>query len=254
MDALWDEAKRRRGARALIALRWPPRSGGSGASGDARRLLGRDRATAHQRHGRRPSSVAPVEHFGLLVEPVQPRPRRRGSTVTSNDRAAQREAALDRAQPRPMPSPVSAETSTAGPRPAALARRREPAPLASGSSAGRPCSRPRSSRCGRPDRRRARAGSRHVGGLGLGVAMRDVAHMQDDVGLDHLLQRRAESRDQHGRQVGDEADRVGQDRPSRRAAASSARSVGSSVANSMSSASTSAAVSRLNSVDLPALV
>ena len=33
-----------------------------------------------------------------------------------------------------------------------------------------------------------------------------------------------------------------------------ARSVGSSVANSMSSASTSASVSRLNSVDLPALV
>ena len=32
-----------------------------------------------------------------------------------------------------------------------------------------------------------------------------------DVGLDHLFQRRAERRDQHGRQVGDEAHGVGQD-------------------------------------------
>ena len=70
----------------------------------------------------------------------------------------------------------------------------------------------------------------------------------------HLLQRGAERRHQLRRQVGDEPDRVGQDRPCRRAAGSIARIVGSSVANSMSSASTSAAVRRLNSVDLPALV
>ena len=78
--------------------------------------------------------------------------------------------------------------------------------------------------------------------------------MQDDIGLDHLFQRGAEGRDQHGRQVGDEADRVGQDDFERRAAASTARSVGSSVANSMSADKTLACVRRLNSVDLPALV
>ena len=47
--------------------------------------------------------------------------------------------------------------------------------------------------------------------LRFGVAMRNVAHMQDHVGLDHLLERGTESGDQHGRQVGNEADRIGQD-------------------------------------------
>ena len=43
-----------------------------------------------------------------------------------------------------------------------------------------------------------------------GILVRHIAHVQDDVGLDHLLQRGAERRHQHGRQVGDEADGVGQ--------------------------------------------
>ena len=47
--------------------------------------------------------------------------------------------------------------------------------------------------------------------LRLGVLVGDVAHMQDHVGFDHLFERGAECRDQHGRQIGDEADRVGQD-------------------------------------------
>ena len=51
----------------------------------------------------------------------------------------------------------------------------------------------------------------HVVQLRLGVLMRDVAHVQDHVGLDHLFQRGAEGRDQHGRQIGDKADRVGED-------------------------------------------
>ena len=42
-------------------------------------------------------------------------------------------------------------------------------------------------------------------------AMGDVAHVQDQVGADHLLQRGTEGGDQHGRQIGDEADGVGQD-------------------------------------------
>ena len=50
-------------------------------------------------------------------------------------------------------------------------------------------------------------------GLGLGVAMGDVADMEDQVGLDHLFQRGAEGRHQRGRQVRDEADGVGQDDP-----------------------------------------
>ena len=41
--------------------------------------------------------------------------------------------------------------------------------------------------------------------------MGDVAHMQHQIGLDHLLQRGAEGGDEHGRQIGDEAHRVGQD-------------------------------------------
>ncbi len=52
-----------------------------------------------------------------------------------------------------------------------------------------------------------------VAALRLGILVRDVAHMQDHVGLDHLLQRGAERRDQHGRQIGNEADGVGQDHP-----------------------------------------
>ena len=35
-----------------------------------------------------------------------------------------------------------------------------------------------------------------VAGLGLGVGVRDIAHVQDQVGLDDLFQRRAECRDQ----------------------------------------------------------
>ena len=50
-----------------------------------------------------------------------------------------------------------------------------------------------------------------VARLAIGLGMRDVAHVQDKIGLDHLFERRAEGGDQHGRQVGDEADRVGED-------------------------------------------
>ena len=60
--------------------------------------------------------------------------------------------------------------------------------------------------------------------------------MDDEIGLGHLFQRRAERGDEMGRQVGDEPDRVGQDRRLRPTAASSRRIVGSSVANSRSSA------------------
>ena len=48
-----------------------------------------------------------------------------------------------------------------------------------------------------------------IGALLFGLGMGDVAHMHDQVGLDHLFQGRAEGRDQVGRQIGDEAHRVG---------------------------------------------
>ena len=66
--------------------------------------------------------------------------------------------------------------------------------------------------------------------------------MHDEVGLDDLFQRGAEGRHQMGRQVGDEADRVGQDRLPARGSLT-ARMVGSSVANSRSSAHDAGAAS-----------
>ena len=51
----------------------------------------------------------------------------------------------------------------------------------------------------------------HIGGLLLGFGMRNIAHMQDQIGLEHLFERRAESRDQLMRQVRDEPHRVRHD-------------------------------------------
>ena len=50
----------------------------------------------------------------------------------------------------------------------------------------------------------------HRGDLTLGVGVRAVDHVQDEVGLGDLLERRAERLDQLVRQVPDEADGVGQ--------------------------------------------
>ena len=53
----------------------------------------------------------------------------------------------------------------------------------------------------------------HVLGLDRALGMGDVAHVQDQVGVDHLLQRGAERRHQLGRQIGDESHRVRQHHP-----------------------------------------
>ena len=53
--------------------------------------------------------------------------------------------------------------------------------------------------------------TRHIGRLRLCFGMADIAHMQDQVGPDHLFQRGAESGDERCRKIGNEADRVGQD-------------------------------------------
>ena len=94
----------------------------------------------------------------------------------------------------------------------------------------------------------------HVLGLDLGLGMGDVAHVEDQVGLEHLLERRAECGDELVRQVGDETHRVGEDGTLATSGSAIARIVGSSVAKSMSLASTPEPVRRLKSVDLPALV
>ena len=86
------------------------------------------------------------------------------------------------------------------------------------------------------------------------VGMRDVAHMQDDVGRRHLLQRGAEGLHELGRQVGDEADRVRQDRVAARGQPRSRAWSGPASRTAGPRPCTPAPVSALNSVDLPALV
>ena len=187
----------------------------------------------------RPSSrIAFASTSAWRCSQLTPAPSAGSSTRSSTTRRA-RAAPRSRRAGASSPSPVSAETST-GRSLAGAARRRfsscaravgvEPVDLV-----------PDLDRAARrrPDRCRARAAPpRRRAPAPRVSSCDDVAHVQDHVGLDHLLQRRAEGRDQHGRQVGDEADGVGQDRRARHAAASTARKVGSSVANSMSADST----------------
>ncbi len=52
----------------------------------------------------------------------------------------------------------------------------------------------------------------HVVALRLAVGVMRIAHMHDDVGFGDLFEGRAKRRDEMGRQIGDEADRIGQDR------------------------------------------
>ena len=46
--------------------------------------------------------------------------------------------------------------------------------------------------------------------LRFGIFMRDIADMQNEVGLKDFLERRPEGLDKHCRQVGNKADRIGQ--------------------------------------------
>ena len=94
----------------------------------------------------------------------------------------------------------------------------------------------------------------HGGELALGVGVRAVDDVQDQVGVGDLLQRRAERLDELVRQVPDEADGVAHRVDPAVARSCVRRVVGSRVANSASSTSTPAPVSRLSSEDLPALV
>ncbi len=202
MDALWDEAK--------AAER--PCSGRQRGRGEARpHLTGLGRIGPHRR-----------SRSGRPRRPIWRSLRCSGAARTTRRRPIRR--APDRS---PAGSP------TAAPRwpPAACRCPRPSAPRPGSAGAPDRCA-PRGFRSSRGPRRDSRSilfqtsitRSRRCSSmprplstsctsrdLRLGVAMRDVAHMQDHVGLDHLLQRRAEGRDQHGRQVGDEADGIGQD-------------------------------------------
>ena len=51
--------------------------------------------------------------------------------------------------------------------------------------------------------------TRHVGGLGFGVGMGDVAHVHHHFGFQHFFERGVEGFDQFVRQIRNEAHRVG---------------------------------------------
>ena len=76
-------------------------------------------------------------------------------------------------------------------------------------------------------------------GLGGRVGISGIAQMDDEIGLDHLFQRGAESRNEVRRQVGDEADRI-REHDFGAVGNFTRRRVGSSVAKSMFFAMTSA--------------
>ena len=46
--------------------------------------------------------------------------------------------------------------------------------------------------------------------LRLGILVRNIANVQDHIRLDHLFQRGTKSGNQHGRQIGNKADRIGE--------------------------------------------
>ena len=212
-DALEDRAKplltHEQSARRQRSARYWLRSRSVQRTADLVAVLGR-RLRPHQLAVEQPGPLAALVEAEAAASPP---------TVGSASSAATASSSAG------TPSPVSAEI-TAHPR-----RPRRDLPQRLGlvrRRAGRSCSRPRSSApapsSSMPSSARiARTSSR----LGLALGMGDVAHVQDQVGLEHLLERGAEGRDQLVRQVGDEADGVGQDRPppvrQRRARASSDR-------------------------------
>lgn len=93
----------------------------------------------------------------------------------------------------------------------------------------------------------------HILRLMLRFRMGNIAHMQDEIRLEHFFEGGAKGGDELGREIGDEADRVREDRP-RSGGSSIARMVGSSVAKTMSFARMPEPVRMLKSVDLPAFV
>ena len=246
MDALWDAAKAARKARIGS---WP-------------RILVPAPASAFVGvgpHGHAP--VRPSSRMHRFATALRRGGRASSSRRRRPDRATVRESARlsasrasIAASSASIPSPLSADTSTgrasAGCRSARLTSR------ARASASSRSILFQTS--ISRADRSAVDAElAQHlldVVRLRLGVLVRHVAHVQDDVGLDHLFQRGAERRHQHGRQIGDEADGIGQDDARCRAAARPRAASDRASQTACRPTARSPRVMRLNSVDLPALV
>ena len=169
------------------------------------------RPTAAPRAGLSSSSILLIEHLAAGVQPGDPLAvagRQHDAVNLGAARAGARRSPRCSAS---TPSPRQRRDRERRPRAARLRRARPSRSSPSSRSSlfhasirgGDPAS-------SRPERRQARASTSSR--LRVAVGMRDVADVDDEVGRGDFLQRRPERRDQLGRQVGDEADRVGQDR------------------------------------------
>ena len=92
------------------------------------------------------------------------------------------------------------------------------------------------------------------GDAAVDVGRAHVDDVQQQIGVDHLFERRTERVDELVRQAAHESDGVGEQHGLAAGQAAAGASSGSSVENSWFSTSTPASVSWLSSVDLPAFV
>ena len=140
--------------------------------------------------------------------------RRRAARRAAPARApSSRRRSISRSSPS-HPSPVAADSATVWVLRCAWFSRLSRSAGSSRSILFRTSISPSSARCPSP---RSPKHGEHVRALGVAVRVMRVAHMHDDIGLGDLFQRRAKRRDEMGRQVGDKADRIREDRlPARR--------------------------------------
>ena len=184
---------------------------------------------------RRLAVVAAAEHLAALIDPGEGLAVARAAHRCRTARAVLSSRRAINARSPSHPSPVRADSATTSSLRWVWLTSASRDSSSSRSILLSTSISPSSTSWPRPSSRQHR---QHVGALRGAVRVMGVADMDDDVGLGDLFQRRAERGDQMRRQVGDEADRVGEDRRSCRTADSSRRIVGSRVANSMSSAPT----------------
>ena len=212
------------------------------------REIGRAQAHVEMRLAARRRRAPPPRH-GDRARRASRRPSaaRRGAPRADRRRAARRAARAARRSPRPSPPRPAPRRDCAAPGCCSAAR-------CSGASRSILLSASIEAVLDRLAEAEIGEHGVHVVALRLGVGMMDVAHMDDEVGLGHFLERGAERGDEMGRQIGDEADRVGQDRAVGPTAARAAAWSDRASRRAGPAATTSARVRRLNSVDLPALV
>ena len=145
--------------------------------------------------------------FGVLVEPVQPLPVRAGRDGCRQAAAAREPALRSPRCSASMPSPVSAEIAI-GPSRASEASNPSRC-LSSSWSTLFQTSMSFSSAPSTPSSPRIASTSSACASVSAWAMSRTCRITS---AAQHLFQRRAERRDQHGRQIGDEADGVGKDR------------------------------------------